>query len=101
MKKRFFGVMLAASLVVSLTACGGKKTSQDSAASTVNKEVTAEEYAGTITSNADVYKQYVTLPDYKGVEVSVDRSYFKVIITDSYDRNGDRRRDSFRRYGKA
>ena len=65
MKKRFFGVMLAASLAVSLTACGGKKTSQDSAASTVNKEVTAEEYAGTITSNADVYKQYVTLPDYK------------------------------------
>ena len=57
MKKRFFGVMLAASLAVSLTACGGKKTSQDSAASTVNKEVTAEEYAGTITSNADVYKQ--------------------------------------------
>ena len=70
MKKRFFGVMLAASLAVSLTACGGKKTSQDNAASTVNKEVTAEEYAGTITSNADVYKQYVTLPDYKGVEVS-------------------------------
>ena len=55
MKKRFFGVMLAASLAVSLTACGGKKTSQDNAASTVNKEVTAEEYAGTITSNADVY----------------------------------------------
>ena len=78
MKKRFFGVMLAASLVVSLTACGGKKTSQDSAASTVNKEVTAEEYAGTITSNADVYKQYVTLPDYKGVEVSVDRSSLTV-----------------------
>ena len=48
MKKRFFGVMLAASLAVSLTACGGKKTSQDNAASTVNKEVTAEEYAGTI-----------------------------------------------------
>ena len=43
MKKRFFGVMLAASLAVSLTACGGKKTSQDNAASTVNKEVTAEE----------------------------------------------------------
>ena len=78
MKKRFFGVMLAASLAVSLTACGGKKTSQDSAASTVNKEVTAEEYAGTITSNADVYKQYVTLPDYKGVEVSVDRSSLTV-----------------------
>ena len=78
MKKRFFGVMLAASLAVSLTACGGKKTSQDNAASTVNKEVTAEEYAGTITSNADVYKQYVTLPDYKGVEVSVDRSSLTV-----------------------
>ena len=45
---------------------------------TVNKEVTAEEYAGTITSNADVYKQYVTLPDYKGVEVSVDRSSLTV-----------------------
>ena len=78
MKKRLFGVMLAASLAVSLTACGGKKTSQDSAASTVNKEVTAEEYAGTITSNADVYKQYVTLPDYKGVEESVDRSSLTV-----------------------
>ena len=74
MKKRFFGVMLAASLAVSLTACGGKKTSQDNAASTVNKEVTAEEYAGTITSNADVYKQYVTLPDYKGVTEGVTAS---------------------------
>lgn len=80
MRKRFFSIMLAASLAVSLTACGGKKetTQNEGAGSTVNKEITADQYAGTITANAEVYKQYVTLPEYKGVEVEVDRSKLEV-----------------------
>lgn len=83
MRKRFFSIMLAASLAVSLTACGGKKeATQDSAGSTVNKEITADQYAGTITANAEVYKQYVTLPEYKGVEVEVDRSELEVTDED-------------------
>lgn len=78
MRKKFFGIMLAASLAVSFTACTNKNENKNNSGSTVNKEVTAEEYAGTITGNAEVYKQYLTLPEYKGIEVTVDRSVLEV-----------------------
>ena len=71
--------MLAASLAVSLTACGGKKTSQDNAASTVNKEVTAEEYAGTITSNLKS-EQYRTAMKKRAVIITVKIWEFKIRI---------------------
>lgn len=78
MRKKFFSVMLAVTLMASLTACGGKKKETNTTGSTVNKEITAEEYASTITSNAEVYKQYLTLPEYKGIEVTVDRTKLEV-----------------------
>lgn len=75
MKKRIFGVMLAASMVASLAGCGAKKDDNASKAqSSVNTAMTAEEYAESITKNAEIYKQYITLPTYTGIEVSVDRS---------------------------
>lgn len=77
MKKQVMGVLMAAAMVVSLVGCGGKKTS-DNGTDTYNAAVTAEEYAATIKTNADIYKEYVKLPSYKGIEVSVDRSGLEV-----------------------
>lgn len=77
MKKKIFSVMLAAMMVASFTACGkGKETTQNK--STVNKAITAEEYAGTVKENAEVYKTHVTLPTYLGVEVKVDKTLLDV-----------------------
>jgi trigger factor len=80
MRRKVFGVVLAASLMASLVACGGNKDNNSSSngASTVNTEMTAEEYAASITSNAAVYKNYLTLPEYKGISVSVDKSTLTV-----------------------
>lgn len=80
MRKRIFSVMLAACMVASLAGCGASKKEDTSSntSSTVNKEISADEYAASITANADVYKQYVTLPTYTGVEVTVDRSSLAV-----------------------
>lgn len=84
MRKKIFSIMLAAAFMASLTACGKKEntTQGSSAGSTVNTEITADQYAGTITSNAEVYKQYVTLPEYKGVEVTVDRTSLDITDED-------------------
>ena len=85
MKKKFMGVMLAAALVASLAGCGknsGDNTSGSGSEDTSNKAITAEEYNATIASNAEVYKKYVTLPEYKGVEVTVDKSSLTVTDDD-------------------
>lgn len=79
MRRKVFSVVLAASLMASLVACGGKNSdSTGTNTSTVNTEISAEEYAASITSNAAVYKNYLTLPEYKGVSVSVDKSTLTV-----------------------
>jgi trigger factor len=80
MKRKFMSVMLATAMVLSLVACGKKNnTSSDNQNnSTTNQDVSAEDYAGTIVSNADVYKQYIKLPTYTGIEVTVDRSTLEV-----------------------
>lgn len=83
MKKKFMGVMLAAALVASLAGCGKNSDNNTSDADdTSNKAITAEEYNATIASNAEVYKKYVTLPEYKGVEVTVDKSSLTVTDDD-------------------
>lgn len=85
MKKKFMGVMLAAALVASLAGCGknsADNSTSGSADDTSNKAITAEEYNATIASNAEVYKRYVTLPEYKGVEVTVDKSSLTVTDDD-------------------
>ena len=83
MKKKFMGVMLAAALVASLAGCGKNSDNNTSDADdTSNKAITAEEYNATIASNAEVYKKYVTLAEYKGVEVTVDKSSLTVTDDD-------------------
>ena len=80
MKKKFMSVMLAATLVVSLVGCGKKNNNNTAtdADDTSNKAITAEEYNATIASNAAVYKKYITLPENKGIAVSVDKSSLTV-----------------------
>ncbi len=80
MKKKFMSVMLAATLVVSLVGCGKKNNNATAtdADDTSNKAITAEEYNATIASNAAVYKKYITLPEYKGIAVTVDKSSLTV-----------------------
>ena len=51
MKKKLFSVLLVGALAASLVACG-KTEKKEAKASTANTEINAEEYAGTITSNA-------------------------------------------------
>ena len=47
MKKKLFSVLLVGALAASLVACG-KTDKKEAKASTVNTEINAEEYAGTI-----------------------------------------------------
>ena len=72
MKKRMFGIMLAVSVAAALTGCGKQKTTG------FKTDITAQEYADSIKANAEIYKNHVTLPEYKGIEVEVDRSVQEV-----------------------
>lgn len=87
MRKKVLGIIMAASMVASLTACGGsdKNNSSDSSSnggSTVNQEIAANQYADTIKSNAETYKTYISLPEYKGLSVSVDSEQKEVTDSD-------------------
>lgn len=90
MRKKVLGIIMAASMVASLTACGGsdKNNSSDSSSnggSTVNQEIAANQYADTIKSNAETYKTYISLPEYKGLSVSVDSEQKEVTDSDVMD----------------
>lgn len=90
MRKKVLGIIMAASIVASLTACGGsdKNNSSDSSSnggSTVNQEIAANQYADTIKSNAETYKTYISLPEYKGLSVSVDSEQKEVTDSDVTD----------------
>ncbi len=91
MRKKVLGIIMAASMVASLTACGGSNNSTDAtnatAASntTVNQEIAADQYADTIKSNAEVYKTYISLPEYKGLSVTVDSEQAQVSESDVTD----------------
>lgn len=80
MKKKLFSVLLVGALAASLVACDSKKKEADKTPSTVNTEINADEYAATITSNAEIYKTYVTVPEWKGMSVDLAESDY--IITD-------------------
>ena len=90
MRKKVLGIIMAASMVASLTACGGsdKNNSSDSSSnggSTVNQEIAANQDADTIKSNAETYKTYISLPEYKGLSVSVDSEQKEVTDSDVTD----------------
>lgn len=79
MRKRFMGVMLAAVLATSLVACS-KGTKKVEEVSSKNTAITAEEYAGTIKTNADIYKKYVNIDSasYMNREIELDTSAYTV-----------------------
>ena len=80
MKKKLVSLMLVAAMTASLTACGSKKTEEPT--STVHKSITAAEYDAAITSDAAIYKKAFTMPEYKGIQVTVDKSVLKVAESD-------------------
>ena len=84
MKKKLFSVLLVGALAASLVACG-KTEEKEAKASTANTEINAEEYAGTITSNAGVYKTFVNLSDWKGMSVDLKESDYVVLDSDVED----------------
>lgn len=75
MKKRLFSVLLVSTMAISLVACGDKKKKGSDEPNTYYKELEASEYGDTITKNAEVYKKYVTLPDWKSMELTLDATY--------------------------
>ncbi len=83
MRKKLVSLMLAATMVASLAACGSKKT--EAPASTVHKDVTAAEYDATISADAAIYKKDFTMPEFKGMEVTVDKSVLNVSDKDVDD----------------
>lgn len=89
MRKKVLGIIMAASLVASLTACGGSdknnSSNSSSGSSTANQEIAANQYADTIKSNAEIYKTYISLPEYKGLSVSVDSEQQEVTESDVTD----------------
>lgn len=83
MKKKLVSLILVASMTASLTACGSKKTEEPT--STVHKSITAAEYDAAITSDAAIYKKAFTMPEYKGIQVTVDKSVLNVAESDVDD----------------
>ena len=83
MRKKLVSLMLATTMVVSLAACGSKKTEEFT--STVHKDVTAAQYDSTISSDAAIYKKNFTMPEFKGMEVTVDKSVMNVEDSDIED----------------
>jgi trigger factor len=83
MKKKLVSLMLVAAMTASLTACGSKKTEEP--ISTVHKSITAAEYDAAITSDAAIYKKAFTMPEYKGIQVTVDKSVLNVAESDVDD----------------
>ena len=74
MKKitKVFGIAAIAAAAVSMAACGGKSEYGDT---TKNIEVAAKDYQAFFDNTARVYRDYVKVGDYKGLEVAkVDRS---------------------------
>ena len=78
MKKKLVSLMLAATMVVSLAACGSKKT--EAPTSTVHKDITAAQYDSIISADAAIYKKNFTMPEFKGMEVTVDKSVLNVSV---------------------
>lgn len=83
MKKKLVSLMLVAAMTASLTACGSKKTEEPT--STVHKSITAAEYDAAIHTDAAIYKKAFTMPEYKGIQVTVDKSVLNVAESDVDD----------------
>lgn len=83
MKKKLLSLLVAVTMVATLAGCGSNNNNSTSNTTsdpndTSNKEVEAADYYASAQKNAEVYKQYVTLGNYKGIEVTVDKSALAV-----------------------
>ncbi len=83
MKKKFLSLLMAVTMVATLAGCGSNNNNSTNSTTsdsndTSNKEVEAADYYASAQKNAEVYKQYVTLGNYKGIEVKVDKSSLTV-----------------------
>ncbi len=75
MKKKYFGLALALTAALSLTACGADGKNSDSPTESAGNSVN---YTEQLKKDMETYKQYVNLGTYKGVEVTVDKSKLDV-----------------------
>lgn len=82
MKKKLLSLFMSVAMVAALAGCGGNSSGGvvSDPTDTSNKEIEAGDYYSFVQQCADVYKQYVTLGNYKGIEVEVDKS--SLTITD-------------------
>lgn len=83
MKKKLLSLLVTVTMVATLAGCGSNNNNSTSNTTsdpndTSNKEVEAADYYASAQKNAEVYKQYVTLGNYKGIEVTVDKSALAV-----------------------
>lgn len=62
---------------------GSKKT--EAPTSTVHKDITAAQYDSIISADAAIYKKNFTMPEFKGMEVTVDKSVLNVSDSDVDD----------------
>ena len=76
-------MLMAVTMVAAFTGCGdSKKPAASDTEDTSNKEIEAADYYASVQKNAEIYKKYVTLGEYKGIEVKVDRSGLEVTDDD-------------------
>lgn len=87
MRKKFLSLVLAGAMTVMLAGCSNGSSGTGSTTTldptdTSNQEIEAADYYASVERNAAVYKQYVTLGNYKGIEVTVDKSSLEVTDDD-------------------
>ncbi len=70
--KKFICTMLVMVMMISAIGCVTKDTD------TSNADIKAEEYQKSLETNAKVYKKFIKIPDYDGLEVGVDMSILDV-----------------------
>ncbi|MCR5215610.1 MAG: FKBP-type peptidyl-prolyl cis-trans isomerase [Lachnospiraceae bacterium] len=90
MRRKFMATLLAASMVLSITACGSKAESSttevvtDASGNVVEGQnavkVTAAQAAESVPTLTESYKQYVTLGDYKNMESTIKAEDY--VVTD-------------------
>ena len=87
MRKKVFGVIMAASLVVSLAGCGASnnKNSDTQNAVSSNQDISAAQYADSIKADAENYKKFLTMPEYKNLTVALDAKLEAVTDADVED----------------
>lgn len=76
MKKRLISALLSIAMVATMAGCVTKNTD------TSNAAIAPDEYQKTAETNAKVYKKFVTLPNYIGLEAGVDKSVLDITDED-------------------